>query len=102
MMAAPAAAHRRASSAHSSAEYGTCGLSAFEDCSLIATSMMSLSIDETVRVADVQVYLVDGTYELFRHFYGMPEESRQRSRLGAVRGVIETLLALLAEGVTHL
>jgi 5'-3' exonuclease len=68
----------------------------------MATSMMSLSIEETVRVADVQVYLVDGTYELFRHFYGMPEESRQRSRLGATRGVIETLLALLGEGVTHL
>jgi 5'-3' exonuclease len=68
----------------------------------MATSMMSLSIDETVGVADVQVYLVDGTYELFRHFYGMPEESRQRSRLGATRGVVETLLALLSEGVTHL
>ncbi len=50
----------------------------------------------------MRVYLVDGTYELFRHFYGMPEDSRQRSRLGAVRGVIETLLSLLGEGVTHL
>src|SRR5581483_3873004 len=64
--------------------------------------MMSLSIEETVGVADVQVYLVDGTYELFRHFYGMPEDQRQRSRLGAARGVIETLLGLLADGVTHL
>ncbi|HVM68088.1 MAG TPA: 5'-3' exonuclease H3TH domain-containing protein [Acidimicrobiales bacterium] len=53
-------------------------------------------------MGDVRVYLVDGTYELFRHFYGMPEENRQRSRLGAVRGVIETLLGLLGEGVTHL
>ncbi len=53
-------------------------------------------------MADVEVYLVDGTYELFRHFYGMPEESRQRSRLGATRGVIETLLALIGEGARYL
>src|ERR1700730_9863011 len=49
----------------------------------------------------MEVPLVDGTYELFRHFYGMPEDSRQASRLGGVRGVIETLVALLGEGATH-
>ena len=49
----------------------------------------------------MEVHLVDGTYELFRHFYGMPEDSRQASRLGGVRGVIETLVALLGEGATH-
>jgi len=50
----------------------------------------------------MEVHLVDGTYELFRHFYGMPDDNRRTSRLGGVRGVIETLLALLGEGVTHL
>jgi len=50
----------------------------------------------------MQVHLVDGTYELFRHFYGMPDDTRQASRLGGVRGVLETLLALIGEGATHL
>lgn len=53
-------------------------------------------------MAHVQVYLVDGTYELFRHFYGMPEDQRQRSRLGAARGVVETVLGHLGDGVTHI
>ncbi len=50
----------------------------------------------------MQVHLVDGTYELFRHFYGMPDDTRQASRLGGVRGVLETLLALIGEGATHI
>jgi 5'-3' exonuclease len=49
----------------------------------------------------VKVHLVDGTYELFRHYYGMPEETRGASELGGVRGVIDSLLYLLAEGATH-
>jgi 5'-3' exonuclease len=49
----------------------------------------------------MDVHLVDGTYELFRHFYGMPAESRSSSRLGAVRGVIDSLVYLLADGATH-
>jgi len=50
----------------------------------------------------VIVQLVDGTYELFRHFYGMPAETRTTSRHGAVRGVVDSLLYLLADGATHL
>jgi 5'-3' exonuclease len=50
----------------------------------------------------MEVHLVDGTYELFRHFYGMPDDTRRTSRLGGVRGVIDTLLALLGEGATHI
>ena len=49
----------------------------------------------------MEVHLVDGTYELFRHFYGMPAETRASSRLGAVRGVIDSLVYLLADGATH-
>ena len=50
----------------------------------------------------MEVHLVDGTYELFRHFYGMPAETRASSRLGAVRGVIDSLVYLLADGATHM
>ncbi len=49
----------------------------------------------------MKVHLIDGTYELFRHYYGMPAETRAGSQLGAVRGVIDSLLYLLADGATH-
>jgi 5'-3' exonuclease len=51
----------------------------------------------------VEVHLVDGTYELFRHFYapGMPQDLAVGDR-SAVRGVLGTLLRMLEEGVTHL
>ncbi len=48
------------------------------------------------------VHVVDGTYELFRHFYGMP--SRQNSsgqEVAATRGVVEHLLNMIGEGATH-
>jgi 5'-3' exonuclease len=49
----------------------------------------------------VKVHLVDGTYELFRHYYGMPEDARTSSDLGGVRGVVDSILYLLADGATH-
>jgi len=50
----------------------------------------------------VKVHLVDGTYELFRHYYGMPEDARSSSDLGGVRGVVDSMLYLLADGATHI
>ena len=49
----------------------------------------------------MKVHLVDGTYELFRHYYGMPEDARSTSDLGGVRGVVDSILYLLADGATH-
>jgi 5'-3' exonuclease len=49
----------------------------------------------------VRVHLVDGTYELFRHHYGLPAESRD-SVTAATRGVVGTVLGMLADGATHL
>jgi 5'-3' exonuclease len=50
----------------------------------------------------VIVHLVDGTYELFRHFYGLRRytEGKQR-RFGAVVGVLNTVLQMIGEGATH-
>src|SRR5438552_12192778 len=51
----------------------------------------------------VIVHLLDGTYELFRHFYGLrrgitgPDPPR-----GAVAGVLHTVLGMLESGATHL
>ena len=50
----------------------------------------------------MKVHLVDGTYELFRHYYGMPEDARSSSDLGGVRGVVDSMLYLLADGATHI
>src|SRR5580704_11175409 len=49
----------------------------------------------------MDVHLVDGTYELFRHYYGIPADARATSELGGVRGVVDSILYLLADGATH-
>jgi 5'-3' exonuclease len=51
----------------------------------------------------VKLHLVDGTYELFRAFYGVPPAHDAQGRpVGALRGILSTLIALLREpGVTH-
>jgi 5'-3' exonuclease len=46
--------------------------------------------------------LIDGTYELFRHYYAVPSARDAEGReVGAVRGVLASLLGLLKEGATH-
>src|SRR6185369_15498927 len=48
------------------------------------------------------VDLVDGTYELFRHFYGLRRFTKGRDRpYGAVVGVLQTLLQMMEKGATH-
>jgi 5'-3' exonuclease len=50
----------------------------------------------------MNVHLVDGTYELFRHFYGLKRaEDSQPQPLGAVTGVLGTVLHLFELGATH-
>ena len=49
------------------------------------------------------VHLVDGTYELFRHFYGLRRFTGGKDRrFGAVVGVLNTVLQMIEEGATHL
>jgi len=51
----------------------------------------------------VDVHLLDGTYELFRHFFGVPRnEDGEPPPMGAVIGVLGTVLKMLEEGATHL
>jgi 5'-3' exonuclease len=50
----------------------------------------------------MKVDLIDGTYELFRHHYGLPAAVRERgSRTAATRGVLTSVVAMLEEGATH-
>ena len=49
------------------------------------------------------VHLVDGTYELFRHFYGLRRFNKGNDRrFGAVVGVLQTILQMLEQGATHI
>jgi 5'-3' exonuclease len=49
------------------------------------------------------VHLIDGTYELFRHFYGLRRFTKGEDRpYGAVVGVLQTALEMIEGGATHL
>src|ERR671925_1835967 len=49
------------------------------------------------------VHLLDGTYELFRHFYGQRRfNNGQDKPFGAVTGVLHTVLEMIESGATHI
>ena len=51
----------------------------------------------------VDVHLIDGTYELFRHYYAVPSARDAGGReVGAVRGVIASVLGMIKHGATHI
>lgn len=51
----------------------------------------------------VHIHLVDGTYELYRHYFAMPRSvDSDGNEVGALTGVLASMLSLLAEGATHL
>lgn len=50
----------------------------------------------------MMVHLVDGTYELFRHFYGIRRGAKVDPPMGAVVGVLRTVLQMVESGATHL
>ncbi len=51
----------------------------------------------------MDVYLVDGTYELFRHYYALPSARDEDGRdVAAVRGVLSSVLGMIRGGATHI
>jgi 5'-3' exonuclease len=51
----------------------------------------------------MDVYLIDGTYELFRYFFAVPAAADLNGReVGGVRGVLGTVLSMIERGATHL
>jgi 5'-3' exonuclease len=51
----------------------------------------------------MQVHLIDGTYELFRHYYALPTVRDSKGQeVAAVRGVLASLMGMLGNGVTHM
>src|SRR5258708_8602434 len=50
----------------------------------------------------MDVHLIDGTYELFRHYYAVPSaRDRDGREVGAVRGVVASVLGMMNGGATH-
>ena len=50
----------------------------------------------------LDVYLIDGTYELFRHYYAVPSaRDRDGFEVGAVRAVLASVLGMISGGATH-
>jgi 5'-3' exonuclease len=50
----------------------------------------------------MNVHLIDGTYELFRHFFAMPsEKDASGNEIAAVNGVIGSVRGLISAGATH-
>ena len=51
----------------------------------------------------MDVYLIDGTYELFRHYYAVPSARDKDGReVAAVRGVLNSILGMINRGATHI
>ncbi len=51
----------------------------------------------------MDVHLVDGTYELFRHFFAVPAAADLNGQeIGAVRGVLHSVLSMIEHGATHI
>jgi 5'-3' exonuclease len=58
--------------------------------------------DDATPSDDLVVHLIDGTYELFRHFYGLRRFNNGKDRpFGAVIGVLNTVLQMIEKGATH-
>ncbi len=50
----------------------------------------------------MNVHLIDGTYELFRHFYALPSaKDADGHEIAAVRGVVNSVLGMIQRGTTH-
>ena len=50
-----------------------------------------------------EVHLIDGTYELFRHFFAVPSrKTPSGAEVGAIRGVLNNVISLLEAGATHI
>src|SRR5205807_10553376 len=51
----------------------------------------------------LDIYLVDGTYELFRHYYALPSARDSHGcEVAAVRGVLASVLGMIKGGATHI
>ena len=73
---------------------------------LPAPCSINAALESWFTIAPVQplsIHLIDGTYELFRHFYGRRRfEKGSPAPLGAVAGVLHSILEMIEKGATHI
>lgn len=50
----------------------------------------------------MRVHLLDGTYELFRHYFAVPKKQVNGKEIGAIGGVVGSVIGMLEGGTTHL
>lgn len=51
----------------------------------------------------LEIHLIDGTYELFRHYYALPSvHDANGQEVAAVRGVLASILSMISSGATHI
>jgi len=56
-----------------------------------------------IRGIALEIYLVDGTYELFRHYYALPSaRDNDDHEVAAVRGALSSVLGMIKGGATHI
>ena len=72
-------------------------------CFSLHKSRMSVANGASRILYGVDIHLIDGTYELFRHYYALPPARVKDGRnVAAVRGVVLSILGMIQQGATHL
>jgi 5'-3' exonuclease len=60
-------------------------------------------MNRTGHPKQLDVHLIDGTYELFRHFFAVPSAADVNGQeIGALRGVLTSVLSMIERGATHI
>src|SRR5271154_6074182 len=66
-------------------------------------SLSDRAVHRESRGAKFEVHLIDGTYELFRHYHALPSmRDSNGQEVAAVRGVLTSILGMIEKGATHL
>jgi 5'-3' exonuclease len=66
-------------------------------------SLSDRAVATESRGAKFEVHLIDGTYELFRHYHALPSmRDSNGQEVAAVRGVLTSILGMIEKGATHL
>jgi hypothetical protein len=66
-------------------------------------SLSERAVPTVSRGVNLEVHLIDGTYELFRHYHALPSmRDSNGQEVAAVRGVITSILGMIQKGATHL
>src|SRR5580704_14195377 len=66
-------------------------------------SLSDRAVPAESRGGKFEVHLIDGTYELFRHYHALPSmRDSNGQEVAAVRGVLTSILGMIEKGATHL